>query len=95
MPARAHLTKVYNDRLNDLLGGGTDLKMLESANDGVQIAGVEEAEVKTTKDVMELLVKGNSRRVVAAMKMNDRSSRGHAILSVQVGSSLVDEVIVS
>eukprot|EP00966_Prymnesium_polylepis_P283969 6560310-Prymnesium_polylepis.1 len=33
---------------------------------------------------MDLLKRGNNRRVVAAMKMNDRSSRGHGILSVQV-----------
>ena len=81
---RCMYIEVYNDRLNDLLGGGTDLKMLESS-DGVTIAGVREEAATTTQEVMELLVRGNSRRVVAAMKMNARSSRGHAILSVQVG----------
>ena len=30
------------------------------------------------------LAQGNTRRVVAAMKMNDRSSRGHAIFTIYV-----------
>ena len=116
---RCTYIEVYNDRLNDLLGGGTDLKMLESS-DGVAIAGVQEEEVGTTQEVMmprphllhsarlqpkrapsslsrraascaakvmDLLARGNGRRVVAAMKMNARSSRGHAILSVQARGS--------
>ena len=41
---QASYLEVYNDRLNDLLGCGTDLKMLESS-DGVAIAGVQEEEV--------------------------------------------------
>mgnify|MGYP002631092079 CR=1 FL=1 len=81
---RCTYIEVYNDRLNDLLGGQTDLKLQESAGDGVIISGVHEQEVNDTKTVMEALVTGNSRRVVAAMKMNDRSSRGHAILCLQV-----------
>ena len=84
---RCTYIEVYNDRLNDLLGGGTDLKMLESSREGPQIAGVVEEEVSTTQGVMDLLVRGNGRRVVAAMKMNARSSRGHAILSVQARGS--------
>jgi len=80
---RCTYIEVYNDRLNDLLGGGTDLRMLES-REGVAIAGVKEEVVSDTKQVMSLLVRGNQRRVVAAMKMNARSSRGHAILSVQL-----------
>jgi len=80
---RCTYIEVYNDRLHDLLGGCNDLKMMEGT-EGVTIGGVTEEEVTTTQGVMELLVRGNGRRVVAAMKMNARSSRGHAILSVQV-----------
>lgn len=65
---RCTYIEVYNDRLIDLLGECNDLKMLESM-EGVMVAGVEEVVVGSTEAVMQLLVKGNGKRVVAAMKM--------------------------
>ena len=40
--------------------------------------------VGDSREVMVSLARGNNKRVVAAMSMNPRSSRGHAIFSIYV-----------
>jgi len=76
--------EVYNDRLNDLLGSKQNLQMRERPGAGIVVEGLVHEMVTGSRELMHQLAKGNAKRVVAAMKMNPRSSRGHAIFTVYV-----------
>ena len=76
--------EVYNNTLNDLLGGKQNLPMREKPGAGTVVEGLSYELVASSREVMAALARGNSKRVVAAMKMNPRSSRGHAIFTLHV-----------
>jgi kinesin family protein 5 len=76
--------EVYNNALNDLLGAKQNLQMRDRPNTGITVEGLTYETVTSSQQVMAALAQGNTRRVVAAMKMNDRSSRGHAIFTIYV-----------
>lgn len=46
------------------------------------MAGVKYEMVADVAGVMELMARGDTKRVVAAMRMNARSSRGHAVFTI-------------
>ena len=76
--------EIYNNTLNDLLGGKQNLPMREKPGSGLEVLGLTYEMVGSSAEVMANLARGNSKRVVAAMKMNPRSSRGHAIFTIYV-----------
>ena len=49
---------------------------------GLKVEGLKFQTVHNARQVMENLAKGNAKRVTAAMSMNARSSRGHAIFTI-------------
>ena len=79
---QASYLEVYNDKLNDLLSGERGLLMREGGAKGVTVDGLSSEMVSSADEVMDLLARGNQRRVVAKMSMNLRSSRGHATLTL-------------
>ena len=74
--------EVYNDSVNDLLGARKGVPLREAAQ-GVVVDGLAVEEVASLRQTMALVGRGNALRVVAGMKMNARSSRGHAVLTVR------------
>ncbi|KAF9700049.1 hypothetical protein EKO04_001943 [Ascochyta lentis] len=93
--------EVYNEHVRDLLSPRTNppiyLKIRESQKDGVYVQGLVEAEVKSYADVAYLMQKGDSSRTTAATKMNDTSSRSHAVFTIRLRqithSLLSDETV--
>ena len=75
--------EVYNDFLNDLLGGKQKCPMRETPK-GIMIEGMKHEVVTNVSEVMSALQRGSDKRVVAKMSMNDRSSRGHSIFAIHV-----------
>lgn len=75
--------EIYNDRVNDLLGQKEDLQ-LRAQGVGVVPDGLCFKEVSSVKDVMRAIKLGDGRRVIAAMAMNPRSSRGHGLVAVHL-----------
>ena len=75
--------EVYNDHLNDVLGGGQNLSIKE-AKKGVMVEGLQYVPVATSKEVMGQLHIGNGSRIIAPMKMNARSSRGHGVFTMYI-----------
>jgi len=75
--------EVYNDAVNDLLGKGEDLK-LHARGQSVVPDGLKLEPVTSVKEVMAAIKLGDTRRVIAAMAMNPRSSRGHGIVQIHV-----------
>ena len=75
----------YNGDLRDVLAKTpTNLILRESKEKGLSIDGLSYTLVSSPSEVMRAVMKGNSHRVVAAMRMNERSSRGHAVITVHV-----------
>ncbi|KAK7612081.1 kinesin family protein-like protein [Phyllosticta paracitricarpa] len=93
--------EVYNEHVRDLLAQRTNpavyLKIRESQTDGVYVQGLSEAPVKSYVDVARLMRTGDLNRTTASTKMNDTSSRSHAVFTIHLKqmqhSLLTDETI--
>jgi kinesin family protein 5 len=86
--------EVYNEVLYDLLetGGRADsqnrqapqLDIRESAAGGCRVHGLVEAPVGSERDILRVVSAGHRRRATGSTAMNLRSSRSHAIFSIDV-----------
>ncbi|OJD30708.1 kinesin family protein [Diplodia corticola] len=93
--------EVYNEHVCDLLAHRTNppvyLKIRESQTDGVYVQGLTDAAVRSHADVERLMKIGDLNRTTAATKMNDSSSRSHAVFTINLKqmqhSLLTDETI--
>jgi len=93
--------EVYNEHVRDLLTPRTVppiyLKIRESQKDGVYVQGLTEAEVRSYHDVERLMKMGDMSRTTATTKMNDSSSRSHAVFTIRLKqithSLLSDETV--
>ena len=81
--------EIYNEELKDLLSPEDDFRKLRMYEDlnrkgSVVVQGLEEILVKNAQDVFKILEKGSTKRQIATTKMNQNSSRSHAIFSITV-----------
>jgi len=79
--------EIYNEILRDLLTGGNNEETIDLREDpvkGVTLNGITEMNVKSCKDIMFQLRKGNKQRTTESTNANETSSRSHAILQVIV-----------
>lgn len=80
--------EVYNEHVRDLLIPRASvtqyLKIRESQTDGVYVQGLTECAVKSYADVERLMRVGDVNRTTASTKMNDTSSRSHAVFTIQL-----------
>ncbi|KAF2453542.1 P-loop containing nucleoside triphosphate hydrolase protein [Lineolata rhizophorae] len=78
--------EVYNEHVRDLLVPRTSppsyLKIRESPADGVYVQGLTDVQVKNYDDVARLMKAGDTNRTTASTKMNDTSSRSHAVFTI-------------
>ena len=91
---RASYIQIYNESITDLLmangsssgggSGGGGLLIREDAVRGVFVGGLSEWVVRNVREVMELLRRGTARRATSATKMNESSSRSHAVFIINV-----------
>ncbi|XP_042223542.1 kinesin-like protein KIF19 isoform X3 [Homarus americanus] len=80
--------EIYNENIRDLLQPSGTLELREDAKTGViQVAGLSEKTIVSTKEVMKLLTKGNKERTCEPTAANKTSSRSHALLQVNVRRS--------
>eukprot|EP00760_Papus_ankaliazontas_P001214 PhM_4_TR10424/c2_g1_i1/m.71663/K17914/KIF13; kinesin family member 13 len=71
---------------------GEDLKVRTHPIFGPFVEGSEPVIVDSPEDILNLLEVGNSERTTAATKMNDRSSRSHAIFRLRIIQSWTTRV---
>jgi len=80
--------EVYNEHVRDLLAARTDvqhyLKIRESPTDGPYIKDLSDHTVRNYSDIMRLMSMGDASRTVASTKMNDTSSRSHAVFTIML-----------
>ncbi|CAK9330018.1 unnamed protein product [Citrullus colocynthis] len=75
--------EVYNETVRDLLSPGRPLVLREDKQ-GIVAAGLTQYRAYSTDEVMALLQRGNQNRTTEPTRVNETSSRSHAILQVTV-----------
>jgi len=82
---RASYLQIYNEVISDLLK--TDRQALQIREDkrrGVFVEGLSEWAVRSPAEIYNLMIRGQSARAQASTKMNDVSSRSHAVFIIIV-----------
>ncbi|KAK8928728.1 Kinesin-like protein FLA10 [Platanthera zijinensis] len=73
--------EVYNETVRDLLSPGRPLVLREDKQ-GTIAAGLTQYRAYSTDEVMQLLQQGNRNRTTEPTRVNETSSRSHAILQI-------------
>jgi kinesin family protein 3/17 len=82
---RASYLQIYNDNISDLLRTDrTGLSIREDKKRGLYVEGLSEWAVRTPNEIYSLMQKGAASRATASTKMNDVSSRSHAVFLIIV-----------
>ncbi|KAJ9677108.1 hypothetical protein PVL29_022216 [Vitis rotundifolia] len=81
--------EVYNETVRDLLSPGRPLVLREDKQ-GIVAAGLTQYRAYSTDEVMALLQQGNLNRTTEPTRVNETSSRSHAILQVVVEYKIKD-----
>jgi hypothetical protein len=78
--------EIYNEHVKDLFTPKTNpptyLKIRESKTDGVYVQNLTDEPVKNFEDIERLMRIGDMNRTTASTKMNDTSSRSHAVFTL-------------
>ncbi|KRX02482.1 P-loop containing nucleoside triphosphate hydrolase [Pseudocohnilembus persalinus] len=95
---RASYLQIYNEVISDLLRTDrTGLQVREDKKRGIYVEGLSEWAVRNPTEIFSLIQKGAQSRATASTKMNDVSSRSHAvfIIIVEQMTILADNTIVT
>ncbi|NXU42245.1 KIF24 protein, partial [Drymodes brunneopygia] len=76
--------EIYCGQLYDLLNGRKRLFAREDGNHVVQIVGLQEVQVDSVDELLEVILKGGKERSTGATGVNSDSSRSHAIIQIQI-----------
>ncbi|KRX09403.1 P-loop containing nucleoside triphosphate hydrolase [Pseudocohnilembus persalinus] len=80
---KASYLEIYNEIVKDLMSQEQkNIEIREDPSLGVNVIGLTQVGVSSTKDVMNLFKIGNKNRTMEATQANEYSSRSHAILQV-------------
>ncbi len=86
---RVSYVEIYNEELRDLLKTNTNnrkssnsLIIREDKQGLISVEGLKEVAVGSFEELMDVFTAGEKNKSVGSTKMNDRSSRSHAILSI-------------
>ena len=85
---RVSYFEVYNEHVRDLFQPRTDppsyLKIRESPTEGPYVKDLTDIQVKNYGEILKYMRMGDSSRTTAATKMNDTSSRSHAVFTIML-----------
>ena len=85
---RVSYVEIYNEELRDLLtdnnrrSAPTSLTIREDKKGSITVEGLKEVAVNSLEQLMQVFTVGEANKSVGSTKMNDRSSRSHAILKI-------------
>lgn len=83
---RVSYFEVYNEHVRDLLVPRTDpphyLRIRESPTEGPYVKDLTEVTARNYAELMKYMRKGDVSRTTASTKMNDTSSRSHAVFTI-------------
>jgi Kinesin motor domain len=85
---RVSYFEVYNEHVRDLFQPRTDpphyLKIRESPTEGPYVKDLTDIQVKNYGEILKYMRMGDSSRTTASTKMNDTSSRSHAVFTIML-----------
>lgn len=82
---RASYLQIYNEVISDLLKvERTSLQIREDKKKGVFVEGLSEWAVRSPSEIYSLMQRGALSRATATTRMNDLSSRSHAVFIIIV-----------
>ena len=85
---RASYLQIYNEAISDLLKSErANLAIREDKRRGVFVEGLSEWVVRSPAEIYGLMERGGSVRATGATKMNEISSRSHAVFIIIVEQS--------
>ena len=86
----ASFVQIYNETLSDLLNpdNKSNLQIREDKVSEIHVEGLTEVQLSNAKQALEYLEKGSETRVSASTKMNNLSSRSHAIFIIRIVRNL-------
>ena len=82
---RCAFLEVHNEEVRDLLHPDVTTKKIsvrERADGAIVVSGIRECEARTSSEMVRLLENGAVSRTTGGTKMNEQSSRSHAIFTV-------------
>ena len=89
---RASYVQIYNEVISDLLKPErVNLHIREDKKRGVFVEGLSEWVVRTPDEIYGLMDRGASQRTTGATRMNELSSRSHAVFIIIVENSKLTE----
>jgi centromeric protein E len=82
---KASYLELYNETVNDLLNpNNKNLEVRESAQKGVFVNNLTETLFTSKEKALQLLKKGDSFKITAETKLNEKSSRSHSIFRISL-----------
>jgi kinesin family protein 3/17 len=87
---RCSYIEIYNEEIRDLLkyDPNVKLELKESKDRGIFVKNLQLFTVKSIADIGTAMENGNKHRIVQKTKMNDTSSRSHAIFTIYIETSV-------
>jgi kinesin family protein C1 len=88
----ATMVEIYNEEIKDLLASGTGVageskhEVKHDSCGETTVTHLHSVEVASVDEVTELMTRAAAARTTAATKMNDRSSRSHAVFTLKLRS---------
>ncbi|CAK4130505.1 unnamed protein product [Aphanomyces euteiches] len=81
----ASFMEIYMEQINDLLHPASkNLKVRENTDKGVYVYDLLAVRAPTKDQMLKLVERGNTNRVVGSTRMNNDSSRSHTVLMIQM-----------
>jgi kinesin family protein 4/21/27 len=91
---RVQFLELYGEEIRDLLTSSASAEKLSirdvGTNDEPEVVGATAQTVESAEEAMRCLTRGMLRRVTAATAMNEASSRSHAIFSIIVSQTWIN-----
>lgn len=85
--------EIYNENVNDLLNENLPLNILEDSEGNLQIPNLKKEEIVNLEEFTKLIKKGNKLRKMGKTRVNEFSSRSHAIVQVHIRRKITNKDI--
>ena len=85
--------EIYNEKVKCLLSGKNELKIREDPNEGFIIPEKESKDCKNPKEIFEGIHLANANRATGATNQNERSSRSHSIMQLELIYNSIDGLV--
>lgn len=81
---RVSYLEIYNENVNDLLDTSKKNLEIREGKKGIYVENLTEIRVDTPDIAFNLVKQGDSNKIIAETKLNDKSSRSHCIFKISI-----------